>query len=218
MIFGTLKPSFMTYTGTATISGVTIAGGIATVTCSENHPFTIGSFGFCGIWGVTGLTLINGVHVITEVPNQTSFKFASAGTGSYGGGGEAGWGTPLNYSFIDYTFVEPDNIEHKSAITGVKTNTFLGDYGNFAVDVRLWQETHGSMTPKTKLTNIYVYYHTNVVFFPHNDKWVADVNGLAVPCYLSLMKPYYYKNLITYDACKLTFATNKYHNLSKLLI
>lgn len=211
MIFGTGKPALFSTT-TKTISTTTYSGGYITVNTTTNHGYSAG-MGVL-IQGVTTMTDANGIWEIYDAPTVSSFRFRKTTAQGSGSSGDTRGGELLDHSFIEYEPIIPDQLNHRSVITGVKTNTHLGDYGEFKVVVRLWQYS----SAKNKFTALYSYYHTDINFAPHRSQIVQDSTTAFVTCYLKTFRPIYYKNFINYDAVELTFSTNKYHDITKLLI
>jgi len=209
-IFGTGKPSFF-LTSTINISGATHSSGWVTITTSSAHGLTNNNGVL--IEGVSGMTDINGAWQVTYI-NSTQFKIQKTTAQTYISGGTIRKGVLLTYSFIDYNFIEPDQLNYKSVINGLKTNTHLGDYGSFKIITLLWKYS----SPSGMFSEIYNYYHTNVYFLPHSNKGVLDSGSNWVGCYLKNFRPFYYKNLRSYDAVELILEPTEYYDITKLVV
>lgn len=209
-IFGLKKPSLCI--SPVSITSVSTVAGEQTITTATAHGLSYGDT--VVIFGCNN-TALNGVHTVSATPPDTThFNVIAGSVGSYTSGGYAGEGIGLNNCLIEYDFVQPDQINQKSIITGKRTNIHKGDYGEFKVTELLWKNGSAS----TKLSDLYAYYHTDVYFIPHRDgDCLKDSSGNLITCYMSGFKPFYYKNLINYDAVLMTFTTNDYHDVTKLL-
>lgn len=114
---------------TATVTGVTAAGGIVTYTCAAGHPFGAGQIvSMTGInptaYNLSNQTILSGANA----PTATTFKVTNAATGTFVSGGTAtstwtnGWTTNLakntlyryRSSYID------------SSASGSKDGTYTG--------------------------------------------------------------------------------------------
>lgn len=208
-IFGTNKPSIYPTTGAINISSVSYSGGLTQINTASAHSLTAGDGVL--IQSVSGTTILNKSWKVYSVIDADSFTIVND-TIETPTGGNITKGIYLNNSQINYSFVEPEQLNYRSVINGNRTNTHLGDYGTFKVIVRCWQAS----SAKTLFQAIYVYYHTNVIFCPHN--LPTKLSSTVINCYLKEMRPFYWKNLISYDAVELTFETNKYYDVTTLLI
>ena len=209
-IFGEQKPALYPTTGAINTTSIIGSGTTTTIETASAHGLAVGD----GVLsqGITGATSsINGSYKVQRLFGADSFGITHTAAGSPTGGNITK-GIYLTHSTINFNFVEAEQLNYRSVISGVKTNTHLGDYGTFKVIVYLWKFS----SAKTMLTNLYAYYHTNVIFCP-NQLPIKDGSGL-VYCYLNGFRPFYWRNFRDYDAVELTFDINKYHDVSKLLI
>ena len=96
----------------------------------------------------------------------------------------------LNKSVTSINMLQSVDIEHVSILTGTKTHSFNGDYADFTVTERLWQESD----PKAKFQAIMNCVGQNVTFYLCGTTVFAN-------CYVNYIKPFYLNNLRNYDAC-----------------
>lgn len=214
-IFGTSKPFICAITSTLSISNAIYSNGYVTIETSVAHGLLAGQSVY--ISNVSGMTDINGIFEIDSCPSTTQIKIIKITAQSYSSGGAIYKGYWFKNSIIEYNFIEPDQLNKKSIINGNKSNTYLGDYGSFKITERLWEKTTKRVAG-LKFQEIYSYYHTDVWFFPHANHYIMEVSTSdPVSCYFKTFKPFYYKNLISYDALTCEFETNKYHDITKLI-
>ena len=214
-LFGTSKPSIFEATASLTVSGTTYAGGYITITTTTAHGLTAGETVY--ISGVLTMTDANGLWTVYDCPLTTTFRIVKETAQASGSSGSVRKGFQFKNSSLDYVFIEPDQLNYRSVINGNKTNTHLGDYGSFKITERLWQKS-AVFTTKLKFQRLYGLYHTDVWLFPHSDKYVQDSLTNVVTCYFKTLKPIRYKEYINYDAAICEFETNKYHDVTKLLV
>lgn len=218
-IFGTAKPAIFPTTG-INISSISYAAGLYTINTASAHGCLVGDIILLD--GVSGTAQLNGLWKVYSIIDADSLTIVwdVIGTAS---GGTLRKGYQFKNSVFEFDFVESDQINHRSVITGAKTNTFLGDYGKFRIIERLWRGTT-NFTAAQKFQKIYNFYHTNVWFLPHPNtastpnKIIRDSSSNIVECYVREMKPYYWKNYLSYDAVNIELETNKYHDITKLLL
>jgi len=213
-IFSTSKPSVFEATASLTISGATSSGGYVTVT-TGTHGLVAGDA--VHISGVVGMTDLNAIWEVYDCPLTTTFRVVLTTAQTYTSGGDIRSGYWFKNCTFEYDFVQPDQLNFRSVITGKKTNTHLGDYGTFRVTERLWQGSTSARSTTSKFQQLYALYHTDVWFFPHSYDLTRDSSSGVVTCYFKIFKPMYYKNLINYDAVMCEFEVNEYYDVSKLL-
>lgn len=213
-IFGTAKPFICEATATLTVSGTTYSGGYITVTTTGAHGLVTNEYVY--ISGVATMTDANGLWEITKI-DATSFKFLKTTAQGNGTGGSVRVGYKFINSIYEYDLIQPDQLNYRSVINGNKTNTFLGDYGSFKITERLWQNV-ATFTASLRFQRLNGLYHTNIWVFPHSNPYVMDSSSNPVTCYFRGLKPMYYKNLINYDAVICEIETNKYHDVTKILV
>ena len=109
----------------------------------------------------------------------------------------------LNKSQTSINLFQNQDIEHRSILTGIKSHSSKGDYADFTVTERLWQETD----PKGKLNLILACVGKTVLFWLQGSTSVAD-------CYVSYVKPFYFKNLRNYDGCVIFLEPIRYITVS----
>lgn len=210
-IFGEQKPALYPTTGAINTTSIIGSGTTTTIETASVHGLAVGDGVL--LQGITGATSsINGSYKVQRLFGTDSFGITHTAAGSPTGGNITK-GIYLTHSTISFNFVEAEQLNYRSVISGVKTNTHLGDYGTFKVIVHLWKFS----SAKTMLTNLYAYYHTDVIFCP-NQLPIKDSSSNLVYCYLNGFRPFYWRNFRDYDAVELTFDINKYHDVSKLLI
>jgi hypothetical protein len=198
-IFGTVKP--FVCEGTPSFTGLTPAGSVFTL--GAGHGVSKGEH----------VLHNNTVHKVTAA-DATTITVTPAPSGT----ADLYIGYKFESSVFEYDMVQPDQINHRSIISGVKTNTFLGDYGEFKITERLWNKVT-DFTAKERFQRLYSFYHTDVYLFPHSTNWIKDaVGGNLIKCYFKGLKPMYYKGFINYDAIQCEFETNKYHDVRALLV
>lgn len=122
----------------------------------------------------------------------------------------------LDHTIMESDWIIPDEIEHKSVITGNKSFITLGDYANFTVTVNLFKYGNTS-TMKSKFLEIYTYNHKDVVFYPFREgNPIMDKNGNTVQFHITSMKLDFLSNINTLDILTVKFESLKYVDLSKL--
>lgn len=212
-IFGVDKPAV--FEATATFTGIASSGSgtYITFTLGSSHGLVVGDTILADGSNVSGHNSIWQIASVTS----TEVLVASSITGS-GTGASIRKGYWFKNGIPDHDFVQPDLINHKSVLTGKKSNTFLGDYGLFRVSERLWQGSTIVRPTDTKFQQLYALYHTDVWFFPHGSTLTKDSSSNIITCYFKTLKPSYYKNLINYDTLICEFETNEYYDVTKLLI
>lgn len=110
----------------------------------------------------------------------------------------------LNKSQTSINFFQSKDITHRSILTGVRTHSQLGDYSDFTVVERLWQESD----PKAKFQAIMALEGLTVTFYLHGSSVIAD-------CYVSFIRPFYFKNLINYDGVTIFLVPIRYITISQ---
>ena len=213
-IFGTAKPFICVVTATLTVSTTTSASGYITVTTTAAHGLVTNEWVY--ITGVAVMTDANGIWEITKI-DATSFKFLKTTAQANGNSGSVRIGYKFVNSTFEFNLIEPVQLNYPSIINGNKTNTHLGDYGSFKITERLWQKTT-NFTANLRFQRLNGFYHTNIWFLPHGTGQIKDSGGASVECYFKGFKPMYYKGFISYDAAICEFETNKYHDVTKLLV
>lgn len=206
-IFGTSKPSFFT----ATAKTATMGSNDKLIYVAAGHDISTSLWDKVLMLNASGKSL--GVYDIGTVTSTTVFAIVGGDTTNVA---TVHMGYKLKYSTIEYDYIEPDQLNYTSVINGNKTNTHLGDYGNFRVTEFLWRYTSGGWTAKTRFTALYNFYHTNVYFAPHDDV-ILGSDSKPILCYLKTFKLFMYKGLNTYDGLTLEFDPNAYHDASKLI-
>lgn len=214
-IFGTAKPSFFEVTAVITISNATYSNGYITIITSASHGIVTNEWVYITDIA-SGMTDANGIWEIIKI-DATSFKFLKTTGQSYTSGGNVRVGYKFMNSIFEFDLVQPVQLNPRSIITGVKTNTHLGDYGSFKITERLWQKAT-DFTAKLRFQRLNGFYHTNVWFLPHGVYSIKDSGSNTVACYFKGFKPMYYRGFISYDAVICEFETNKYHDVTKLLV
>lgn len=204
-IFGTVKPSIFS---TSDLSASAIDQ--TTIETTTAHGITANKFDRVLIRNSSGAFLQ--LFEIVSVLSTTRFTVAGVLNGTLA---KVNLGYNLKYSLLDYNFVQEDQLNYRSVINGNKTNTHLGDYGNFTVRELLWRYTFNSWTASTRMSKLYNFYHTDVYFAPHTKPLMSG--GVPITCYLKRFKPYMYGDKLAYDGLILEFDTNAYHDVSELL-
>lgn len=110
----------------------------------------------------------------------------------------------LNKSKTSINFFQNQDVEHRSILTGARTHSQLGDYSDFTVTERLWQESN----PSTKFQAIMALEGLTVTFYLHGSSVIAD-------CYVSFIRPFYFKNLINYDGVTIFLTPIRYTAISQ---
>ena len=110
----------------------------------------------------------------------------------------------LNKSQTSISFFQNQDVEHRSILTGVRTHSQLGDYSDFTVTERLWQESD----PKAKFQAIMALEGLTITFYLHGTATIAD-------CYVSFIRPFYFKNLINYDGVVIFLTPVRYTTISQ---
>lgn len=112
----------------------------------------------------------------------------------------------LNHSTVSADWFQNQDVRYRSIITGVKTHSLKGDYADFTITERCWQETN----PNIKLDAIMQCEGKNVTFFYNGAIAFTD-------CYVNYVKPFYFKNLRNYDACVIFLQPINYVIISRRL-
>jgi hypothetical protein len=112
----------------------------------------------------------------------------------------------LNHSTTDQNFYLNRDIEHVSIITGVKTHSVLGDYQEFTVIERCWQEEN----PAEKMNEILSLRGQLVNFYLFGSSLIAN-------CFVSYIKPFYFRDLKNYDACVIFLQPTLYQTLGSIV-
>ncbi len=201
-IFGTEKPFICE--AAASLSGTASSG---VITFAGSHGLVTDEYVYCGsaIRQITAYVDGGGIYTITVTPSPSDgaisvykgYKFAN--------------------SIFEFDLVQPDQLNFRSVINGNKTNTFLGDYGSFKITERLWQKIT-VFTAKKRFQRLNGFYHTSLWLFPHANKVIQDSATTTITCYFKGFTPMYYKGFSAYDAVVCEFETNKYHDVTKLLV
>ncbi|HQM85481.1 MAG TPA: hypothetical protein PLD55_12455 [bacterium] len=98
---------------------------------------------------------------------------------------------------LDYDWNVPDYDIKTSVVTGKKTRIKKGEYHKFNLDIlKLDLTLHTSL----KAINA----SDEVRFYPHSDV------STYYTCLVTKLQPYYNKNLVFLDACKLELETDSY--------
>ena len=216
-IFGTAKPFICVVTATLTISNTVGDGTYATVTTSASHGLKKDEYIY--ITGVGTMTSLNNIiWLIYDCPTTTTFRVAMTTVKVTGADtGSVRYGYKFVNSTFEFDYVQSDQINHRSVITGAKTNTHLGDYGSFKITERLWQKVT-VFTANLRFQRLNGFYHTDIWLFPHSNKVIQNSATTTITCYFKGFKPIYYKGFSAYDAVVCEFETNKYHDVTKLLV
>lgn len=127
------------------------------------------------IWGSGKSYIINGVTTITLNKSQTSMNF-----------------------------FQNQDVVHQSILTGARTQSLKGDYSDFTVTERCWQETD----PSAKFNSIMGLQGQVVTFYLQGTAVVAN-------CYVKYVRPFYFKSLISYDACVIFLEPIAYITISQ---
>lgn len=98
---------------------------------------------------------------------------------------------------IDYDFNVPDIDVKTSVITGKKTRIKKGEYHKFSLDIL-------ALTSSLLTSLKAIHVSSEVRFYPHSD------NSTYYTCIVTKLQPYYNKNLVFLDACKLDLETDAY--------
>ncbi len=99
----------------------------------------------------------------------------------------------FGHSIIKPTWQEPNIIEHRSIINGVRNYVKVSeDFASFDVIVNL--KSFGA-SAEAKLWEIMRENHTTVKFCPHNDdgNYLKTAGSIEANFYIVQMIPYYYK-------------------------
>lgn len=113
----------------------------------------------------------------------------------------------LNKSQTSINLFQNQDIEHRSILTGVRTHSKTGDYSDFTVTERLWQESD----PKAKFHAIMACEGQKVIFYLYGETIIAE-------CYVSFIKPFYLNNLINYDGVILFLTPINYLIVSQYIL
>lgn len=204
-IFGASKPFICSPTASFSSKSYSGNGTTMTVTLGTGHGVIVGNTIY-----IAGITIFD-----VAISGATTVSGSSSSSAS--GTANIHVGYKFANSIYDFDFVQADQINHRSVISGVKTNTFLGDYGEFRITERMWQNIT-TFTAKLRFQKLNSLYHTDVWFMPHGGLSIKNSASADVTCYFKSLKPQYYKGFISYDAAVCEFETNKYHDITKILV
>jgi hypothetical protein len=104
-------------------------------------------------------------------------------------------------------FFQNQDVVHQSILTGVRTHSSKGDYSDFTVTERCWQEAN----PSVKFNSIMALEGLNVSFYLQGTSMVAN-------CYVKYIRPFYFKNLINYDGCVIFLEPTAYFRIAEALL
>jgi hypothetical protein len=110
----------------------------------------------------------------------------------------------LNKSVTSINFFQNQDVIHRSILTGVRTHSPVGDYSDFTVTERLWQESD----PEAKFISIMACEGQSVTFYLHGTSIIAL-------CYVSFIRPFYFNNLINYDGVTIFLTPLRYISISQ---
>ena len=113
----------------------------------------------------------------------------------------------LNKSQTSINFFQNQDVVHQSILTGVRTQSLKGDYSDFTVTERCWQEAD----PKAKFSSIMGLEGLTVIFYLQGTTEI-------VQCYVSYVKPFYFKDLINYDGVIVFITPLEYFKVSSSLL
>ena len=130
------------------------------------------------IWGSAKSYIINGATTITLNKSQTSINF-----------------------------FQNQDVAHQSILTGVMTHSSKGDYSDFTVTERCWQETD----PSAKFSSIMGCEGQNITFYLHGSGLIAD-------CYVKYIRPFYFNSLINYDGVVIFLEPTTYFRIAAPLL
>ena len=113
----------------------------------------------------------------------------------------------LNKSQTSMNFFQNQDVVHRSILTGVRTHSSKGDYLDFTVTERCWQEAD----PKAKFSSIMALEGLSVTFYLYGATEIVE-------CYVNYIRPFYFKNLINYDGVVIFITPLKYSRVSSPLL
>jgi len=122
----------------------------------------------------------------------------------------------LDYSTMEASYIEPDEDEHTSVLTGYRSYTTLGDYSSFKVNINLFK--YGNINSQiNKFKELYGYIHKNVYFWPHADgRAISGSDNQPVPFHVTDMKIIQLDNNYKFfDTIQMQFNSIKYTDISK---
>ena len=109
----------------------------------------------------------------------------------------------------DYEFQKREGLERTSVMTGARKYKYKGDYSEFTLDVIC---PAGITTEEFSTHWAQIQYYLKegaiVTFYPHAD------NSFNVSCYVTDLKPYYWKNSFMHDAYQVVFKSAAYKELN----
>lgn len=109
----------------------------------------------------------------------------------------------LNKSQTSINFFQNQDVDHQSILTGVRTHSPKGDYSDFTVTERCWQEAN----PSAKFNLIMGCEGLTISFYLQGTSKIAN-------CYVKYVRPFYFKSLINYDACVIFLEPINYLTIS----
>lgn len=115
----------------------------------------------------------------------------------------------LQYSDIDPTYFMPEEIVHRSVLTGHKTYSNKNDNCEFVINCNLFKYDVSASIVLSKLLNI---KSEEFYFYPHTDEDpIYDVYGQPIKFHLKEIEPYYVTQDTRYDAVRLVITSTDYH-------
>jgi len=121
----------------------------------------------------------------------------------------------LGHSIIKPTWQEPNQLEHRSIINGVRSYVEISkDFASFDVVVNIKSFGVPATAGAEKLWEIMRENHTTVKFMPHVDfaHYLKTAGGAEATFYITRMIPYYFKTEphVLHDRLLITFKSLVY--------
>ena len=115
---------------------------------------------------------------------------------------------PLDEAKVDYSFFNPDVIEHVSVLTGFRSYPYSRNQSSFNIDVNLCNLSYSASN--ALFSNLYQNINEAFTVYPHSDGNASlDVYQVPIQYYITEFEPYYLGNDEHYDAVSITFSPRK---------
>jgi len=121
----------------------------------------------------------------------------------------SGYEIGLEESKVDYSFFNPDVIEHVSVLNGYRSFAYSRNQSNFRIDLNLCN--YSSSEAKHKFEVLYQNKNEPWIFYPHENFATAsvDVYGEPIQYFITDLIPYYLDSDSNYDAVLISLSPRK---------
>lgn len=112
-------------------------------------------------------------------------------------------------TFDDYSFFNPDVVEHVSVFTGFRTYVYSRNQSTFKIDINL--VNYSASQADEKFNKLYQNINEPWIFYPHNDNPTASVDVFKEPIqyFITDFTPYYLDNDSKFDGLIIELSPRK---------